>query len=138
MVTYLVDTHVFAAIAQPIPHRAVQRAFERHASSIATASVVLHELAFGIERLPPSRRREHLERFLAEIVGVVPIFGYGAEEARWHAAERVRLSAQGRPPPYADGQIAAIAAVRDATLVTANTTDFAGFKGLRVVNWAKG
>jgi tRNA(fMet)-specific endonuclease VapC len=39
-------------------------------------------------------------------------------------------------PPFADGQIAAIAAVHGLTLVTANVADFRPFKGLQVRRWA--
>jgi predicted nucleic acid-binding protein len=36
-----------------------------------------------------------------------------------------------------DGQIAGIARCNDLTLVTTNPRDFAGFKDLRVVDWAR-
>ena len=39
-------------------------------------------------------------------------------------------------PPFVDGQIAAIAKVSNLTLVTSNTGDFQGFKGLRIHSWA--
>ena len=38
-------------------------------------------------------------------------------------------------PPFAYGQIAAVAAVNDLTLVTQNSGDFADFAGLRVEGW---
>jgi tRNA(fMet)-specific endonuclease VapC len=41
------------------------------------------------------------------------------------------------PPPFADGQIASIAATRDLTLVTANVADFERFEGLRVEDWTR-
>jgi tRNA(fMet)-specific endonuclease VapC len=47
------------------------------------------------------------------------------------------LEALGQPPPYVDGQNAAIAHVRDLVLVTANTKDFARFKGLKVEDWTR-
>jgi tRNA(fMet)-specific endonuclease VapC len=47
----------------------------------------------------------------------------------------VSLSARGETPPFADGQIAAIARVNELTLVTFNDADFQRFRGLRVVNW---
>jgi tRNA(fMet)-specific endonuclease VapC len=43
----------------------------------------------------------------------------------------------GKSVPYADGQIAAIAAVASLTLVTANVRDFEAFEGVRVVDWTK-
>ncbi|MFI5301651.1 MAG: PIN domain-containing protein, partial [Polyangiales bacterium] len=109
--------------------------FEKHAESIVTASIVLHEMWFGIERLPRSRRRDHLERFMRDVVGAVRVFPYGERAARWHATERVRLAAKGHTAPFADGQIAAIAAVHEAILVTANRRDFEGFAGLKVESW---
>jgi tRNA(fMet)-specific endonuclease VapC len=89
---------------------------------------------FGIERLPRSRRRTELERFMT-VVGGVRVLPYGERAARWHAIERARLAAAGRPPPFLDGQIAAIAAVNDATLVSGNATHVEPFEGLRVENW---
>jgi len=45
------------------------------------------------------------------------------------------LARLGQPHSFADGQIAAIAAVNDLILVTANTADFFRFDGLSVENW---
>lgn len=49
-------------------------------------------------------------------------------------AYRQFREAQGRSRPFADGQIAAIAATRDLTLVTRNTADFAPFEEPHVEN----
>jgi tRNA(fMet)-specific endonuclease VapC len=100
-----------------------------------TASVVVHEMWFGIERLPRSRRRAELERFMTEVVAGVKVLPYGERAARWHAIERARLAAAGRPPPFLDSQIAAVAAVNDATIVTGNAPHFEVFEGVRVENW---
>jgi hypothetical protein len=45
-------------------------------------------------------------------------------EQLWHAIERARLAAVGRSTSLADGQIAATAAVHDATLVTARQSSW--------------
>jgi len=132
---FLLDTNVFGELSRPKPSRQLTRRFERHVDEIVTASIVVHEIWFAIERLPRSRKREHLERFMAEIVSGVRVLPYGERAARWHAAERARLAAAGRPAPQEDGQIAAICAIHDATLVTANVAHFAPFKGLVVENW---
>jgi tRNA(fMet)-specific endonuclease VapC len=103
----------------------------------AIASIVWHELQFGCARLPKSRRRSAIERYLEEVVlASFPILDYGHAAAQWHAHERARLEAAGKTPPFIDGQIAAIASVNDLMLVTANKADFRGFKGLRVQSWA--
>ncbi len=51
------------------------------------------------------------------------------------AAERARLGADGRTPPFVDGRIAAVAYVNDLTLITSNARDFEGFRGLRARSW---
>jgi tRNA(fMet)-specific endonuclease VapC len=60
---------------------------------------------------------------------------YNQAAAEWHAAERARLSNIGQPPPFADGQIAAIAKVNDLIVVTANDSDFKRFAEISVENW---
>jgi len=132
--TFLLDTNVFAALSSPKPHRGVERTFTKHAGELVTAAIV-HEMWFGIERLPRSRRRTELERFMMEVVAGVRVLPYGERAARWHAIERARLTAAGQTPSFLDGQIAAIAAVHDATVVSGNVAHFEPFEGLRVENW---
>lgn len=100
-----------------------------------TASVVVHELWHRVLRLPLSRRRRELEAFLLETVAAIPVLAYDDRAARWHAAERARLAREGRTPAFVDGQIAAVAAVNGATVVTANVGDFDVFGGLTVETW---
>ena len=133
--TFLLDTNIFAALSQPKPNRGAERAFTKHNGELVTAAIVVHEMWFGIERLPRSRRRTELERFMTEVVGAIRVLPYGERAARWHAIERARLTAAGRPPPFLDGQIAAVAAVNEATIVTGNSSHFEFFEGLRVENW---
>lgn len=135
-VRYLLDTNVLSEETLPRPSKKVMTRLRTHAEEVSTASVVWHELWFGVCRLPPSRRREHIERHLREAVaGTMPILPYDERAAVWHAAERARLAGRGRTPPFADGQIAAIAQVNDLILVTRNVADFADFQDLRVENW---
>ena len=109
----------------------------QHQSGVAIASVVWHELRYGCERMPPSTKRAAIATYLEHVVAAtMPILDYDARAADWHAGERVRLEGTGRTPPFRDGQIAAVAAVNDLVLVTANARDFSGFKGLRVETWS--
>ncbi|MBC8160187.1 MAG: hypothetical protein H7Z42_03125 [Roseiflexaceae bacterium] len=45
------------------------------------------------------------------------------------------MAALGRTPPFADGQIAAIAHTNQLVLVTFNTADYADFSGLNLEDW---
>ena len=65
------------------------------------------------------------------------ILPYDEAAATWHGQERARLERIGRPAPYVDGQIAAIAHVHGLTVVTANTEDFSRFKGVTVRDWTR-
>ena len=133
---YLLDTNVVSEPFRPKPDAGVVRRLQKHEQEIAIASIVWHELRFGVERLPPSRRREVVERYLDEVVlPAIPILGYDRAAAEWHARERARLVAKGETPSFADGQIAAIAHVHDLTVVTFNETDFRRFAGLQVTMW---
>ncbi len=132
---YLLDTNVVSEPLRPKPQRGVIRKLSRHEDEIAIPSVVWHELRFGMERLPRSRRREVIERYLDEVVvASIPILDYDRAAAEWHAHERARLTGHGETPPFADGQIASIAVVNSLTLVTFNDADFRRFHELKITN----
>jgi len=133
---YLLDTNIVSEPLRPKPVPGVLQKLRRHEEEIAISSVVWHELRFGVERLPSSRRRVAIERYLDEVVlATMPILDYDRAAAEWHANERARLEARGDMPPFADGQIAAIARVHELILVTLNDADFKRFQGIRVQSW---
>ena len=133
---YLLDTNIVSEPLRPQPDLGVLRRLRRHEGEIAIPTIVWHELRFGMERLPPSRRRDAIEMYLDRVVlTAFPILDYDREAAEWHARERARLAARGETPPFADGQIAAIAQTQNLVLVTMNVGDFRRFTGLRVVSW---
>ena len=133
---YLLDTNIVSEPLRPKPRHAILRKLRRHEEEIAISSVVWHELRFGVERLPPSRRRVAIERYLEEVVlTTMPILDYDRAAAERHAMERARLAASGETPPFVHGQIAAIARVHELILVTLNDVDFRRFEGIRVLSW---
>lgn len=133
---YLLDTNVISEPLRPAPNATVLGRLRQHDGTLAIAAVVWHELLFGVTRLPASARRIAIERYLQQVVTVtLPILPYDSRAAAWHAQERARLAAIGRTPPFADGQIAAIAQTNQLILVTFNTADYADFAGLVVEDW---
>jgi tRNA(fMet)-specific endonuclease VapC len=136
---YLLDTNVVSELVRAEPDPGILAATERHAGMMFVGSPVWHELWFGCERLPRSKRRKLYESWLRDVVAAtLPVLPYDGAAAAWHAAERARLARSGRPAPFVDGQIAAIAATNDLILVTANRKDFARFRGLAVEDWRAG
>lgn len=136
MIRYLVDTNILSEASSLKGRPQVIIKLQELASEISTASVVIHELLYGCYRLPQSKRRSALERYLGDLLNsTIPILDYTTAAADWHAQERARLSKVGRMPPYVDGQIAAIAVVNNLTLVTRNISDFANFQNLQLENW---
>lgn len=133
---YLLDSNVLSEPAKPQPDLRLMEAFERHREASCTAAPVLHELHYGMEKLPRSKLKGHLDFYLRTLRDSgIPVLSYDADAALWHARERARLIAEGKTPSFEDGQIAAVAAVNDLVLVTRNTRDFAGFSGLRLEDW---
>jgi tRNA(fMet)-specific endonuclease VapC len=136
-VRFLLDTSVLSEPVRARPREGILAKIRRHEGELATCAPVWHELLFGVSRLPTSRRRRTLERYVDEVLApALPILPYDSAAAVWHGRERARLERRGRPTPFVDGQIAAIARVNDLTLVTTNTADFRVFEGLRLAGWS--
>jgi tRNA(fMet)-specific endonuclease VapC len=133
---YLLDTNVLSESVKTSPQNTVLKSIERHQYEIVTAAPVWHELYFGCQRLPASRKRQILENYLNDIIKPnMIILPYDERAAEWHAKERARLSSMGNTPPFVDGQIASIAKVNGLILVTRNSADFKKFSGLKLENW---
>ena len=120
------------------PDAAILERLDERGPECAIAAPVWHELTYGCRRLPKGKRRAALEAYLRDVVrGSFPILPYDEAAATWHGEERARLEALGRPAPFVDGQIAAIAHVHGLVLATTNDRDFVHFKGLTIENWSK-
>lgn len=133
---YLLDTNVLSELVKPEPNPGVTDKIKRFEDRIAIASIVWHELLYGYHRLSESKKRDLLGEFLFQVLlPTLPILPYEDLAAKWHAQERTRLSAIGKRPSFADGQIAAVSATNNLTLVTNNSKDFELFQGLNLENW---
>lgn len=135
---YLLDTSIVSVPVSKNPDPGILQGLEKHGPECAIAAPVWHELTYGCRRLPEGKRRVALDAYLQDVVRAsFPILPYDEVAATWHGRERARLEALGRPAPYVDGQIAAIAQMNALVLVTANPGDFSGFKDLKVENWMR-
>ena len=136
MVTFLLDTNALSEPIRPKPDAKFMRKLRGNASQSAISSITWHEAVFGMEKLPPGKRRDAVRAYLYDtVVPTTLVLPYDARAAEVHGKERARLERLGRPPTFADAQIAAIAIVNRLILVTANVKDFARFEGLAVESW---
>lgn len=103
-------------------------------SGAFTASIVVHELAYGVARLPSGRRRTRVATSTAELLDLLDVLPYALDAARWHALERARLEKRGLTPSYADAQIAAIAATHGLPVATLNPRHFEHL-GVALATW---
>ncbi len=132
----LLDTNVLSEPMREHPSALVLEQLQRGGHQLTTASVVVHELSYGVQRLPGGRKQQRLAAYLnALLESGLQVLPYDSKAALWHGDQRAQLEAEGRRPSFADGQIAAIAATNNLSLVTRNLRDFSDFKGLHLLDW---
>jgi tRNA(fMet)-specific endonuclease VapC len=131
---YLLDTNTISDPSRLVPNLGILRRLRQHDGEVALAAPVWHELRFGLERLPPSKKRQKVEDFLRTLEEL-PVLAYDAAAAEWHARERARLESIGKSPPFLDSQIAAVANANHLIVVTSNVRDFEIFDGISIENW---
>lgn len=134
---YVLDTNVVSEFIKPRPDAGVMSwlaATPREA--LLLPSVVVAEIYFGIELLPPDKRRDALLAFTDAFVesgGINGIAAFSGAEARAYARIGATRHKNGRPIKEMDAQIAATAFVRNLPVVTRNVRDFEGC-GVKIVN----
>jgi tRNA(fMet)-specific endonuclease VapC len=135
-ISYLLDSNILSEPARLKPNDSVLQNFADHDGEYAVAAIVWHELVYGCELLAASKRKKQLQSYLAMLLtnGLI-ILPFDQAAADWYGKERARLHRQGQTCAYADGEIAAIAATQNLTLVTRNTQDFENFQKLTLQNW---
>jgi len=99
---------------------------------IAIPSVVLYELAYGIEKSTSPRKRQAQLKALCSLVEILP---FAEETAGIAASIRARLEKKGTPIGPYDVLIAATALANNGVLVTNNSKEFSRVSGLKLENW---
>jgi tRNA(fMet)-specific endonuclease VapC len=111
--------------------RAVARA------DVALPQPVVAEIAYGIERLPRSKRREALTDRFELIRGELGRSVWTELVSGRFASIKVTLERRGERIEDFDAAVAAHALAESAVLVTANLGHMARIAGLRVEDWAR-
>lgn len=129
------DANVVIAVLKQEPDHLLQRfARELSRGPLALSSIVLFELHYGIAN--SVRRRENADRLAVFLQAPLEVLPFDSEDAEEAGALRAELKRAGTPIGPYDVLIAAQARRRGATLVTANTGEFARVPGLTTEDWA--
>ncbi len=133
----VIDTNVVSEAFKPTPSDAVLRWLAaQEPSAVYITAITQAELLYGIEVLPPGKRRtrlrEAVERVLAEEFAdhILPFDEHAAREFATIVATR---DAAGRPISQFDAMFAAISKTHRAALATRNAGDFQDC-GIVVIN----
>jgi tRNA(fMet)-specific endonuclease VapC len=134
-VSHLLDTNAVIALLknEPAIFRKRLRRTVSKGAAIAVSSIVLYELWYGVAR--SARRRENAERLRVFLSGGVAVNAFSEEDAMTAGDLRATLEAAGTPIGPYDLLIAAQALRSNATLVTANVSEFARVPGLQWQDW---
>ena len=124
---FLLDTNVVSEIAKTEADPRVI-AFLTSQNDLWLSTIVLHELAVGLNLLPEGHLRDRVSTALSGIVAeyedrILPI---ARREAEWAARLRAHADRAGRVLHLGDALIAGTARAQDLCVATRNVVDFDG------------
>ena len=133
---FLLDTNVVSELTKATPDSRVV-AFLATQDDLWLPTIVLHELEFGLNLLPPGRRRNRIRAALSALLmeygdRVLPLDRPEAEQA---ATLRAQARRSGRVLHLADALIAGTAKVHDLAVATRNVADFEGLSVTVINPW---
>ena len=135
--TYLLDTNAVSALMKGTP-AVVERLAATAPADVAIPQPVLAEIAFGIERLPRSKRRTSLQARFDLVSAELPRAEWTDAVSQAFARVKATLERRGTRIEDFDAAIAAHALSLEATLVTANLDHMIRVPGLRIEDWSQG
>ena len=126
MTEYALDTNVVSEPTKNVRNPRVMAFLNEETAQLWLPSVVVHEMEYGVQRLPQGQRRNRLCGMVDSIVAsysdrILPLEQDGAE---WAALFRVEANRAGRLLRISDALIAGIAKANDLTIATRNVRDF--------------
>jgi tRNA(fMet)-specific endonuclease VapC len=134
-VKYMLDTNAVSALMKG-EVAVVERLRRAGKKDVSVPQPVLAEIAYGIERLPRSKRRDALQERFDLVRSELARADWSDEVSEHFGTIEATLEKKGRRIEDFDAAIAAHALASGATLVTANTDDMVRVQGLAVEDWS--
>jgi tRNA(fMet)-specific endonuclease VapC len=135
-VKYVLDTNVLSALMKG-DNRAVDRLRAVSKDEVAAAQPALAEIAFGIARLPRSKRREALQARFDLLRSELPRVAWTDSVSECFGSIKATLEKRGERIEDFDAAIAAHALAAGATLVTSNVNHMVRVPGLVIEDWSE-
>ena len=122
---FLLDTSVVSEMTKSRPS-ALVISFLAQSTDLWLASLVVHELEFGLQLAPSGQRRDRLRADISRFLNGYSdrLLHLDRSAAEWAARFRADAVRSGRPPDLVDILIAGIAKAHDLAVATRNVRDF--------------
>jgi toxin FitB len=136
LVNYLVDTNVLSEPRQKRPRGKVMQWLTENESCLYTSALVIGEIRFGIERLPPNNsKRAVLLVWYVRLLNLMDgrILSINSQVAEEWARIQAEGEMRGVVLPIVDSLLAATARRYQLTIATDNVKDFSA-TGVKVFN----
>jgi tRNA(fMet)-specific endonuclease VapC len=134
-VKYVLDTNAVSALMKGEP-AVVEQLLAAHREDVAIPQPVIAEIAYGIERLARSKRRQRLQERFDLICAEVARAAWTDAVSERFGQIKATLERKGQRIEDFDAAIAAHALAEGAALVTANVADMKRVPGLTIDDWA--
>jgi tRNA(fMet)-specific endonuclease VapC len=135
-VTYVLDTNAVSALMKGNA-AFVERLASHAPGDIAIPQPVVAEIAFGIERLPRSKRRRALQSRFDLICVEIPRAEWTDAVSQAYGRIKAALERRGTRIEDFDAAIAAHALASGSTVVTANHAHMARVPELQIEDWGR-
>jgi tRNA(fMet)-specific endonuclease VapC len=135
-VTYVLDTNAVSALMKG-DEAFVDRLASYAPADLAIPQPVIAELAYGIERLPRSRRRSALQARFELICSEIPRAEWTDDVSHAYGRIKAALERRGARIEDFDAAIAAHALAANAIVVTANIGHLNRVPGVHFEDWSQ-
>lgn len=131
----VLDTNAVSALMKGDPVF-IERLKQRSKEEVGVPQPVLAEIAYGIERLPKSKRREALQERFDLVRSELARTSWSDEVSESFGRIKTMLEKKGQRIEDFDAATAAHALASGAVLVTANLDHMTRIPGLTVEDWS--
>jgi tRNA(fMet)-specific endonuclease VapC len=135
-VKYVLDTNIVSALMRGDPI-VVDRLRRAGKASVVVPQPVLSEVAYGIARLPRSRRRDRLQRRFDAIRKELVRASWTDLVSEHFGVIKATAERRGEAIEDFDAAVAAHATATGASLVTTDVQDMARVHGLTLEDWTQ-